>query len=140
MARRYWLLKSEPNKYSWDDLVADGSTYWDGVRNYMARNFLKEMKKGDLALFYHSNVGKEVVGVGRVARESYPDPTSEDDRWVVVDVEPVKPLAKPVTLAQIRGDEALGAIAMLKYNRLSVVPIRPPEFRRILALGNTRLR
>ena len=105
MARRYWLLKSEPNKYSWDDLVADGSTYWDGVRNYMARNFLKEMKKGDLALFYHSNVGKEVVGVGRVARESYPDPTSEDDRWVVVDVEPVKPLAKPVTLAQIRGED-----------------------------------
>jgi predicted RNA-binding protein with PUA-like domain len=140
MARSYWLLKSEPNKYSWDDLVADGSTYWDGVRNYMARNFLNEIKKGDLALYYHSNVGKEVVGVARVTRESYPDPTSDDDRWVVVDVEPVKPFAKPVTLAQIRADEALSEIAMLKYNRLSVAPIRPPEFRRILALGNTRLR
>ena len=95
MARGYWLIKSEPFKYSWDDLVKDGSTYWDGVRNYMARNNLREMKKGDLALYYHSNEGKEVVGVARVTREAYPDPTTDDARWSVVDFEPVKPLRMP---------------------------------------------
>ena len=140
MARSYWLVKSEPNKYSWDDLVRDGSTYWDGVRNYMARNNLQAMEKGDLALYYHSNEGKEIVGVARVTRESYPDPTSDDERWVVVDVEPVKPFVEPVTLARIREDPELAEIAMLRYNRLSVVPITRPEFRRILKLGRTPLR
>ena len=140
MARSYWLVKSEPYKYSWDDLVRDGSTYWDGVRNYMARNNLQAMEKGDLALYYHSNEGKEIVGVARVTRESYPDPTSDDERWVVVDVEPVKPFGAPVTLAQIREDPELREIAMLRYNRLSVVPITQPEFRRILKLGRTPLR
>ena len=140
MARSYWLVKSEPNKYSWDDLVRDGSTYWDGVRNYMARNNLQAMKKGDLALYYHSNEGKEVVGVARVIRESYPDPTTDDERWVVVDVEPVKAFVAPVTLAQVREDPELQEIAMLRYNRLSVVPITRPEFRHILKLGRTPLR
>ena len=88
MARGYWLVKSEPSKYSWDDFVRDGSTYWDGVRNYEARNNLAAMKKGDLSLYYHSNEGKEVVGVAIVVAESYPDPTTDDERWVVVDFEP----------------------------------------------------
>ena len=140
VARNFWLVKSEPFKYSWDNLVADGSTYWDGVRNYMARNNLQAMKKGDLALYYHSNEGKEVVGVARVIREFYPDPTTDDDRWVVVDFEPVKPLKEPVGLAQIREDPSLRDIAMLRYNRLSVVPITQPEFRRILKLGKTSVR
>lgn len=140
MARSYWLVKSEPFKYSWEDLVKDGSTYWDGVRNYMARNNLRDMKKGDLALYYHSNEGKEVVGVAKITRESYPDPTIDDDRWVVVDVAPVKALKEPVTLEQIRGDKALAEIAMLKYNRLSVVPIKAAEFKRILKLGKTTVR
>ena len=140
MARNYWLVKSEPSKYSWDELVKDGSTYWDGVRNYMARNNLRDMKKGDLALYYHSNEGKEVVGVARVMRESYPDPTTDDDRWVVVDFAPVKALKEFVTLDQIRKDKALAEIAMLKYNRLSVVPIKTDEFKRILKLGKTAVR
>ena len=140
VARSFWLVKSEPFKYSWENLVADGSTYWDGVRNYMARNNLQAMKKGDLALYYHSNEGKEVVGVARVTREFYPDPTTDDERWVVVDLEPVKPLKEPVGLAQIREDPELRDIAMLRYNRLSVVPITPPEFRRILKLGKTSVR
>lgn len=140
MARSYWLVKSEPFKYSWEDLVKDGSTYWDGVRNYMARNNLRDMKKGDLALYYHSNEGKEIVGVAKITRESYQDPTTEDDRWVVVDVAPVKALKEPVTLAQIREDKPLAEIAMLKYNRLSVVPIKAAEFKRILKLGKTTVR
>ena len=140
MSRSYWLVKSEPSKYSWDDLVKDGSTYWDGVRNYMARNNLRDMKKGDLALYYHSNEGKEVVGVARVMREAYPDPTTDDDRWVVVDFAPVKALKEFVTLDQIRKDKALAEIAMLKYNRLSVVPIKTDEFKRILKLGKTAVR
>ena len=140
MARNYWLVKSEPSKYSWDELVKDGSTYWDGVRNYMARNNLRDMKKGDLALYYHSNEGKEVVGVARVTREAYPDPTTDDDRWVVVDFAPVKALKEFVTLDQIRKDKALAEIAMLKYNRLSVVPIKTDEFKRILKLGKTAVR
>ena len=139
MARNFWLVKSEPYKYSWDDLVKDGSTYWDGVRNYMARNNLRAMGRGDLVLYYHSNEGKEIVGVAQVAKESYPDPTIEDDRWVVVDVKPVVPFKEPVTLAQIKADAKLEGIAMLKYGRLSVVPITPVEFRYILKLGKTKL-
>jgi len=140
MARSYWLVKSEPFKYSWDDLVKDGSTYWDGVRNYMARNNLRDMKKGDLTLYYHSNEGKEVVGVARITREAYPDPTTDDERWVVVDMVPVKALKEPVGLDQIRGDKALRETAMLKYNRLSVVPLKAAEFKRILKLGKTAVR
>ena len=139
MARQYWLVKSEPFKYSWDELVKDGSTYWDGVRNHAARNNLASMKRGDLLLYYHSNEGKEVVGVAEVAKESYPDPTSDDERWVVVDVAPVKPLAEPVTLAAIKAEPALAKMELVRQSRLSVVPVRKAEFDRILRMGKTRL-
>ena len=139
MARSYWLVKSEPFKYSWDQLVRDGSTYWDGVRNSEARNNLSAMKVGDLALFYHSNEGKEVIGVARIARESYPDPTTKDDRWVVVDVEPVVPFERVVPLSEIKVDPTLRGIALVRRSRLSVLPLEKSAFDRILRLGKTRL-
>jgi predicted RNA-binding protein with PUA-like domain len=139
MARGYWLIKSEPFKYPWSQLVEDGSTYWDGVRNYEARNNLAAMKVGDLALYYHSNEGKEVVGVARICGESYPDPTTDDERWVVVDVEPVVPFVRPVTLAEIKAEPALEDINLVRRGRLSVVPIDRVEFQRILAMGKTKL-
>jgi predicted RNA-binding protein with PUA-like domain len=139
MARKYWLLKSEPGSYSWEQLVADGSTTWDGVRNYQSRNNLGEMKPGDLALFYHSNEGKDVVGVARISREAHPDPTSADARWLAVEVEPVRPLAKPVSLQQIKADPTLREIGLVRQGRLSVVALRAAEFQRILKLGETRL-
>ena len=135
MARAYWLVKSEPFKYSWDDLVEDGSTYWDGVRNYQARNNLRAMKVGDYALYYHSNEGKAVVGVAKVTRTAYPDPTTDDERWVVVDVAPVKPLKAPVTLAQIKADPKLARIPLVTHSRLSVMPLEKADFDRILELG-----
>ena len=137
MTRAHWLVKSEPFKYSWDDLVKDGSTYWDGVRNYQARNNLREMKVGDYALFYHSNEGKEVVGVAEVTRSAYQDPTTDDDRWVVVDVAPLKPLKVPVTLAQIKADPKLQEIPLVTHSRLSVMPIDKSAFERIVRLGKT---
>ena len=140
MARSYWLVKSEPDAYAWSDLVRDGSTYWDGVRNAQARNNLLAMRAGDLVLYYHSNVGKDVVGVARVTRTAYPDPTSDDERWVVVDLVPVQPLAEPVSLAQIKADAALASIPLVVQSRLSVMPIDKPAFERILKLGKTRLR
>lgn len=139
MARKYWLVKSEPAKYSWDHLVGDGSTYWDGVRNPQARNNLQKMGVDDLVLYYHSQDGKEVVGVSRVTRTAYPDPTTEDERWVVVDLAPVCPLARPVTLAQIKADPALAEMPLIRQSRLSVMRVRAPEFRRVLKLGGTRL-
>jgi predicted RNA-binding protein with PUA-like domain len=137
MPRAYWLVKSEPFKYSWDDLVKDGSTYWDGVRNYQARNNLREMKVGDYALYYHSNEGKEVVGIAKVTRSAYQDPTTDDDRWVVVDVAPVKPLKVPVALAQIKADPQLLQIPLVTHSRLSVMPIEKSDFERIVELGKT---
>jgi len=139
MARGYWLIKSEPFKYSWDDFVKDGSTYWDGVRNYEARNNLAAMKEGDLALYYHSNEGKQVVGVARVTGEAYPDPTTKDDRWVVVDVEPVVAFRRPVTLAEVKADSALREIALVRRGRLSVVPLTSSEFRHVMKLGKTAI-
>ena len=139
MARAYWLMKSEPFKYSWDQLVKDGRTYWDGVRNYEARNNLAAMKKGDLALYYHSKEGKEVVGIAEILGESYPDPTSDDERWVVVDVAPLLPFARPVSLATIKADPSLKEIALIRRGRLSVVPITPQEFRYIAKLGKTKV-
>ena len=139
MARSYWLVKSEPFKYAWDELVEDGSTYWDGVRNYEARNHLAAMKQGDLALYYHSNQGKEVVGVARITRTAYQDPTTKDERWVVVDLEPVVPLKRPVTLAEIKADASLAEIQLVRRGRLSVVPVTKPEFQRILKLGKTSI-
>ncbi len=139
MPRRYWLAKSEPLKYGWDDFVRDGSTYWDGVRNAQARNNLAAMKKGDPVLYYHSNEGKEVVGVAVVTREAYPDPTTDDERWVVVDLAPLKALSTRVTLADIKADTKLRDIPLVKQSRLSVMPIAKPAFDRILRLGKTKL-
>jgi predicted RNA-binding protein with PUA-like domain len=139
MARSHWLIKSEPFKYSWDQFVSDGSTYWDGVRNYEARNNLQAMKIGDLALYYHSNEGKEVVGVARVIGESYADPTTDDERWVVVDFEPVVAMKRAVTLAEIKADPDLAEINLVRRGRLSVVGIEKSEFAYILKLGGTRL-
>ncbi len=136
-SKSYWLVKSEPTKYSWDQFVKDGSTYWDGVRNYTARNNLQAMKKSDLVLYYHSNEGKEVVGVARVVKESYPDPTTDDDRWVVVDLKPVKALKEPVTLVQIKADAPLAEMVLVKQSRLSVMPVEKKAFDRILKLGKT---
>jgi predicted RNA-binding protein with PUA-like domain len=140
VARSYWLVKSEPDAYAWSDLVRDGSTYWDGVRNAQARNNLLAMRVSDLALYYHSNVGKDVVGIARVTRSAYPDPTSEDERWVVVDLAAVQPLVEPVSLAQIKADAALAEIPLVTQSRLSVMPLGKPAFERILTLGKTRLR
>jgi predicted RNA-binding protein with PUA-like domain len=140
MPRGHWLVKSEPFKYSWDQLVEDGSTLWDGVRNYEARNNLQAMKVGDLALYYHSNEGKEVVGVARIVVEAYPDPTIDDPTWVVVELAPVQRLEEPVTLADVKADPLLGQMFLVKRGRISVVPVTPPEFERVLALGKTALR
>lgn len=137
--RSHWLVKSEPFKYAWEDLVRDGSTYWDGVRNHAARKHLATMKKGDRVLYYHSNEGKEVVGVARVTREAYPDPTADDPRWVVVDLVPMTPLKKPVSLAAIKAEPKLAEIPLVRQARLSVMPIPKPAFDRILKLGGTRL-
>lgn len=139
MPRRYWLMKSEPAKYSYAQLVRDGQTTWDGVRNYEARNSLRAMKQGDLALFYHSNEGKSVVGVVRIKREAYPDPTAPEEDWSVVDVEPVAPIKAPVSLDAIRDDPTLADIALLKRSRLSVVPVSKEHFDRILKLGKTKI-
>ena len=140
MARSHWLVKSEPSAYAWSDLVRDGSTRWDGVRNAQARNNLQAMRVGDVVLYYHSNQGKEVVGVARVARAAYPDPSTDDARWRVVDLAPVKALARPVTLAAIKADRALRGIPLVTQSRLSVMPLEAAAFERILELGETRLR
>ena len=131
----YWLVKSEPFKYSWDDLLKDGSTYWDGVRNYQARNNLKSMEKRDLVLYYHSNEGKEVVGVARVIKEFYQDPTTQDDRWVVVDIEPVNKLNSPVSLSDIKNDKRLEKVPLVTHSRLSVMPILKKHFETIIKMG-----
>ncbi len=134
-----WLIKSEPYKYAWSELVSDRSTYWDGVRNYEARNNLRSMRVGDLCFFYHSNEGKEIVGIARVSRESYPDPTTDDERWVVVDVEPVVALVEPVSLAAIKAEARLAEMALVRRSRLSVVPVEAEEFRHVLAMAKTKL-
>ncbi|MBL8004647.1 MAG: EVE domain-containing protein [Candidatus Kapabacteria bacterium] len=125
---KYWLVKSEPDVYSWDQLVADGSTFWDGVRNYAARNNLRDMKVGDKLLYYHSGDEKQIVGLAEVIKESYQDPTTDEDAWVCVDVKPVKKYSKPLTLKTIKQTESLKDIALIKLMRLSVVPILPEEF------------
>ena len=132
----YWLVKSEPFKYSWEKFNEDGRTFWDGVRNYQARNNLKEMKVGDLVLFYHSNEGKNVVGVAKVVKEFYQDPTTADDRWVVVDLAPVETLKNPVSLETIKADERLKDISLVRQGRLSVMTLKKEEFDRILELGS----
>jgi predicted RNA-binding protein with PUA-like domain len=131
----YWILKSEPNVYAYDDLVKQGTGTWDGVRNYAARNNLRSMQVGDLALFYHSNIGKEIVGVARILREAFPDPTIEDARWLAVEVVAEKKLDKPVTLAQLKADAVINHIGLVKLSRLSVIPIEKSDFDYILKLS-----
>ena len=133
----YFLVKSEPFKYSWEQFNKDGQTFWDGVRNYQARNNLKAMKEGDLVLFYHSNEGKEVVGVAKVVREFYQDPTTDDTKWVVVDLAPVETFKTPVTLEMVKADSFLQNIALVRQGRLSVMPLKAEEFDRIVELGNS---
>ncbi|RYE31646.1 MAG: EVE domain-containing protein [Sphingobacteriaceae bacterium] len=133
---KYWLVKSEPHKYSWEKFNEDKSTHWDGVRNYQARNNLREMKKGDLVLFYHSNEGKCVVGIALVIKEFYQDPTTADPNWVVVDLKAVQSFKKPVTLAEIKADEQLQNVGLVKQGRLSVMQLKAEEFDRITAMGS----
>jgi predicted RNA-binding protein with PUA-like domain len=134
-AQAYWLVKSEPEAYSWDQQVADKTGPWTGVRNALARNNLKAMKKGDLAFFYHSNVGKEIVGLARVAREAYPDPTADSPDWVCVDLEAVGPIPKPVSLATIKATPALADFALVRMSRLSVMPVTPAHWKLLCQMG-----
>jgi predicted RNA-binding protein with PUA-like domain len=134
----YWLLKSEPFKYSWDQLVQDRKTFWDGVRNYAARNNLRAMKKGDLAFFYHSNEGLEIVGICKIVREAYQDPTTDEEAWVAVDVAPVKRLKKPVSLSEIKSTPDLAQMALLRLSRLSVQPVTDAEWQTVIAMAGER--
>jgi predicted RNA-binding protein with PUA-like domain len=134
-AARAWLVKTEPETYSWERMVREGRACWDGVRNFTARNGLRSMRAGDRVLVYHSGARREVVGLARVAREAYPDPTATDPRWVAVDLVPERALAHPVSLARIKADAALRGIALVRQSRLSVMPLPSAAFARILALS-----
>ena len=136
---QYWLVKSEPEAYSWADLVKDGQTAWTGVRNFTARLNLRAMKKGDLVLFYHSASDKHIAGIARVVKEAYPDPTATEGDWSSVDIAPVKPLKSPVMLDQIRADNQLQDMKLVRQTRLSVSPVTKSQFDRILKLGQTAL-
>jgi predicted RNA-binding protein with PUA-like domain len=136
---QYWLVKSEPDVFSFDQLVADGQARWDGVRNYQARNNLRAMQLDDLCLYYHSNIGLEIVGIARVIREHYPDPTAEKGDWSCVDLAPFKPFKKPVALPEIKQHEALQQIGLVRNGRLSVMPLTSDEFFTLLQLGDTEL-
>ena len=137
MARRYWLMKTEPGSYSFEDLLRDGSTEWDGVRNYQARNNMKEMALGDLVLIYHSVGPKELVGIARVSATAHPDSTTDDERWECVDLVPVKPLIEAVSLAVVKAEPSLADMALVKHSRLSVAPLSAKEFNRVLKLAGT---
>lgn len=132
----YWLIKSEPFKYSWDQFVKDGQTFWDGVRNYAARNNLKAMKKGDKAFFYHSNEGLEIVGIAEVVKEHYQDPTTDDPNWVVVEFKPWKPLKKPVSLADMKLVPELANMDLIRLSRLSVGAVRKEEYDLIMKMSS----
>ena len=131
----YWLVKSEPFKYSWDQLVKDKKAVWDGVRNFAARNNLRAMKKGDHVLFYHSNEGMAIVGITEVVKEAYQDPTTEDTNWVVVELKPLKPIPKPVTLADIKADKSLADMDLVRLSRLSVGAVKEVEYKKVLKMG-----
>jgi predicted RNA-binding protein with PUA-like domain len=135
----HWLVKSEPEAYSWEKFVTEKRAAWTGVRNFQARNNLRAMKRGDLVLFYHSVSDKQVVGVARVDKGAYPDPTAKEGDWSCVDLVPLKPLAKPVTLNQIKADKTLTDMPLLRQSRLSVTPLSKAQFERVLALAETRL-
>ena len=138
MATQYWLVKSEPASYSWSTLVADRRTAWTGVRNFQARNNLRAMLPGDPVLFYHSVTDKQVVGVAKVARQAYPDPTADEGDWSCVDLEPVRSLTEPVSLEQLKADELLREMALIRNSRISVTPVTGAQFRRVLELGATK--
>ncbi len=131
----YWLVKSEPSVYSWSQLEKDKRTFWNGVRNYAARNNLREMKKGDEVLYYHSNEGMEIVGIAKIVKEHYQDPTTEDKNWVVVDLKPVKKLKQPVKLAEIKKEPALAEMELVKNSRLSVQKVKPEEWKVVMEMG-----
>jgi len=135
----YWLVKSEPEAYSWSDLLKDGETAWTGVRNFTVRNNLRAMKAGDRVFFYHSGEEKSVVCLARVTREAYPDSTADEGDWSAVDLAPVKTLVKPVTLARIKADKILQEMKLVKQSRLSVMPVTLEQFTRLLALGETKI-
>lgn len=134
----YWLVKSEPSVYSWEQFEKDKETYWDGVRNYAARNFMKEMKKGDQVLYYHSNEGLEIVGIAKVTKEFYQDPTTDEDAWVVVNLAPYKRLKKPVSLVQIKADKRLANMALVRLGRLSVGPVTDQEWAVVMELAGEK--
>jgi predicted RNA-binding protein with PUA-like domain len=136
----YWLVKQEPEGYSWDDLVRDRGTEWTGVRNFKARNNLRQMKVGDRVLFYHSGEQKAVVGIAQVAKAAYPDPSADEGQWVAVDIKPVKPLREPVPLAAIRVHPKLNNILLVRQSRLSVMPVTREEFETIVAQGEGKAR
>lgn len=131
----YWLMKSEPDAFSWDDLVRKGTAEWDGVRNHLAQSHMKAMKNGDRAFFYHSNIGLEIVGVMEIVAEAAPDSTDETGKWIAVHVAPVEPLKHPVTLKQMKADPELADMIMLRQLRLSVSPVTPAQYAHILRLG-----
>lgn len=135
----YWLVKSEPETYSWQQLIKDGQTAWTGVRNFTARINLRAMKKGDLVFFYHSGDDKFVVGLARVEKESYPDPTADEGDWACVDIAVVKELAKPVTLAQVKADKILRETKLATQGRLSVSPLTEPQFEQMLKLAGSKI-
>jgi predicted RNA-binding protein with PUA-like domain len=137
-AKQYWLVKQEPTSYSWTQFVKDGKTAWTGVRNYQARNNLQAMALGDEVFYYHSVVGKEVVGLAKVVRTAYPDPTADEPAWVSVDLAPVKPLPKPVTLDQIKAEPELKNIGLVRNSRISVIPLAEREFQKVCAMGGMR--
>ena len=139
MAKKFWLVKQEPETYSWTTLVEEGKTAWTGVRNYQARNNLRAMSKGDPVLFYHSGESKEIVGIARVAKKAYPDPTATEGDWSGVDLAPLTALKEPVTLGVIKADNALKDILLIRNSRLSVMPLTQAQFNRILELGQTLL-
>ncbi|PYI88175.1 MAG: EVE domain-containing protein [Verrucomicrobia bacterium] len=139
MPKNYWLVKQEPETYSWTDFLSEGRTAWTGVRNFQARNNLRAMKKGDLVFFYHSGIEKHVVGLAHVAKQAYPDPTAKEGDWICIDLVPVKTLKKPVNLSAIKADTTLKNIPFVRQSRLSVSPLTEAEFNRLLALAETKL-
>lgn len=134
----YWLVKSEPSAYSWDQLIKDKQTVWSGVRNYAARINLRAMKKGDEALYYHSNEGVEIVGIAKIIKEAYPDPTTDDDRWVAVDIKPVKKLKNPVPLTEIKKDKRLADMDLVRLGRLSVQTVKDDEWDIIMKMAGEK--
>lgn len=134
----YWLVKSEPSTYSWDQLVKEGKTVWNGIRNYAARNHLRAMKKGDEVFFYHSNEGLEIVGIAKVIKEAYKDPFTDEEAWVVVDLKPVKKLKQPVTLQQMKAERRLSEMALIRIGRLSVQPVTDKEWKIIMEMAGEK--